>query len=136
MPTIIPKEHYEYLWRISWLSLFSTIYGIYRAHYNVSIITGSIWISSINYWYYPDYSWRRYFDMAVAYTGFTAQVIFARNSEYAIVYYPLICTAMMFYPVGVCFYKHEHIWTSVICHSMVHIFGNIVSIVLISGNLL
>ena len=59
----LQKEQTTIIYNISFLSLGSSIYAIYNGYYYMSIYPGGVFLTSINYWRKPDYSWRRYLDM-------------------------------------------------------------------------
>lgn len=50
---ILTKEQYIFLWKISFLSLISCIYAIYKNHYDLALVPGGVFLTSINYWRYP-----------------------------------------------------------------------------------
>jgi len=94
---------------------------------------GSIFLTSIIYWIEPDYSWRRYLDMAVSKTAFTYQMIAAYNAQNAKAYYATAITAALFYPLGIYFSAKENYWASTYTHMGLHILGNLANIILYSG---
>lgn len=64
------------------------------------------------------------------------QSIRAYNSEHASVYYFLILNILLFYMVGLYYhYIQKDSWNSIYSHTMVHILGNIASIILYSGTI-
>ena len=133
METILEKEHYTAIYRVSYLSLFSALYAFYRGHYNLVVVPGSVFLSSIHYWKKPDYSYRRYLDMTVVKSAVIYQHYIAYNAEYANMYYTILCIAMLSYPVGVYYYNKKDYWKSTYAHMMLHIMANIGNIVLYSG---
>ena len=60
---VLPKAQYMYLWRLSWLSFFSGLVAMSTRHFDLCFVPFGVWFTSILYWWRPDYSWRRYFDM-------------------------------------------------------------------------
>jgi hypothetical protein len=126
-------KFYNVLWTTSWLSTISSGYAIWRGHYDCACVPGAVFLTSINYWRKPDYSWRRYIDMGVTCSGFTYQLFRAYNAEYWKEYYVLAFTAAMFFPIGVHYYKHNRMWRTTYSHAMIHLIGNLANIVLYSG---
>ena len=112
MDTILPREQYILIYRISHILIFTSLYGIYNKHYILAADAASIYFSSILYWHNPDYSWRRYFDMTVAKTGILLQSILAYNAQYAIPYYCTTFIALSFYPLGIYYYSKKDYWRS------------------------
>jgi hypothetical protein len=131
---VLPPEHYWFLWSLSWLSLVSALYAVYRGYYDLACVPGGVWITSINYWRYPDYSWRRYVDIAYVHIALVYQALRAYNAEYWIAYYIILAMGMICFPISVYFHKRRP-WTSTILHGMVHILGNVSNFVLYSGSI-
>jgi hypothetical protein len=130
MELILLPEQYNLIWRVSWLSLISTIYALYRKHYELVIVPGGIFITSINYWRKPDYSWRRYVDMIYVQFALHYQNIKAYNMEYAKIYYVLIFVSIIWFFIGIYYYKKNDHWKSTYCHLMLHIMANIGNLIL------
>lgn len=132
--TILIPEQYNLIYRVSWVSLASTIYALHNKHYTLWFVPGTIFLASINYWRKPDYSWRRYFDMAVAKSMVAYQLSMAYQSEYAITYYLVTGTALSFYPLGIYYYKREEHWKSTYAHIILHLLCNVGNFILYSGS--
>lgn len=135
MDCILPPEHYAVIYNVSFLSLGSSIYAIYNGYYSLSICSGGAFLTSINYWKKPDYSWRRYLDMTFVKLALLYQLYKAYNSQYMAQYYLLICFAIGMYPLGIYYYKKELYWHSTYAHCALHIIANIANIVLYSGRI-
>lgn len=129
---VLPKAQYMYLWFLSWLSLISGIVAIARGHYDLCFVPIGVWFTSILYWWHPDFSWRRYLDMAYVQLSLWYQVYRAVGAENMIAYYTLTIVAVMFFPLGLWIYKRSR-WGSTLCHGMVHILGNVGNLVLYAG---
>ena len=129
----LSKEQYTCLYRTSPFFLFTSIYAIYRGHYAISIAPGSIFLTSIIYWIEPDYSWRRYLDMAVSKTAFIYQLIAAYNAQNAKQYYIASLTAALFYPLGMYYSMKKDYWASTYAHMGLHLAGNLANCILYSG---
>lgn len=132
---ILPKEQYIFLFRISWLSMFSGIYALYQGYYDLAPVPLGVWLTSINYWRKPDYSWRRYVDMFYVYIALTYQVVRAYKAQNATLYYAILAIGVLFYPIGVFFHKRGDSWLSTLCHGQVHVFGNISNVILYAGHI-
>jgi hypothetical protein len=132
---IFTQEQYIFFWKISFLSLISCIYAICKNHYDLALVPGGVFLTSINYWRYSDYSWRRYVDMIYVKLALIYQIYRAYNAEYCKLYYLILFITMLFYPLGIYFYKRKLYWYSVYAHSMIHILGNISNIILYSGEI-
>jgi hypothetical protein len=129
---ILPPEHYWFLWKLSWLSLFSCAFAIYRGHYDLACVPGGVWLTSINYWRRPDYSWRRYLDISYVHLSLLYQTTRAYNAQYALQYYIILSFALACFPMSVYFHKKNQ-WLSTILHGMLHVFANISNFVLYAG---
>jgi len=66
--------------------LISCIYAIYKNHYDLALVPGGVFLTSINYWRCPDYSWRRYLDMIYVKLALIYQIYRAYNAEYCKLY--------------------------------------------------
>jgi hypothetical protein len=131
--TILIPEQYNLIYRVSWISLASTLYALSNKHYTLWFVPGSIFLTSINYWRKPDYSWRRYLDIVVAKTMVAYQLSMAYKSEYALLYYVVSGTALSFYPIGIYYYKKGDHWKSTYSHIMLHVLCNLGNFILYSG---
>ena len=131
---ILPKSQYTYLYRISNLALFSGVYALHRQYYDLACVPFSVWLTSINYWRKPDYSWRRYLDMAVVHLVLSYQIYLAYSLEHKALYYSLVSLSCVCFPISFYYYKKKRYWESTILHSLVHIFGNISNIFLYYGD--
>jgi hypothetical protein len=129
----LPPSYANLLWYVSWLSLVSALYAYGRGYYDLAIVPGGVWVTSINYWRKPDYSWRRYVDIAYVHTALLYQILRAHESEYRILYYRILAIGCLFFPVGVFFHKKSELRKSTWCHAMVHVLGNVSNFVLYSG---
>jgi hypothetical protein len=132
---ILCPEQYFLIWRVSFLSLFSSIYAIYNNHYDLAIVPGGVFCTSIMYWYKPDYSWRRTIDMNYVKMALCYQIIRAYNSTYSRYYYYSLIISILFYPIGIYFYKKKLFWNSTYAHCLLHIFANIGNFILYSGKI-
>jgi hypothetical protein len=133
METILPEEHYRILYGSSHLALISLVYALYKQHYFISAGITSIFLTSINYWQKPDYSWRRTLDMGVSFACITYQHTLAFRAEYALQYYILYSLAAGSYYCGTLYYKKGELWKSTYAHLFFHILCNAANISLYSG---
>jgi hypothetical protein len=130
---VLPPNYAKILWNVSWLSLASAVYACHRGYYDLAIVPGGVWITSINYWRKPDYSWRRYVDMGYVHTALVYQLLRAHNSEHQRIYYTVLAIGCVFFPLGVYFHKKMDVRKSTWCHGMVHLLGNVSNVILYSG---
>ena len=129
-----PDQSY-FIWKASWLSLFSCMYAISQGHTDLAIVPGGVFLTSINYWRYPDYSWRRTLDMNYVKLALSYQIVRSYNSEYATLHVLCMILGVSCFPLSWNYYNNNQIWMSVYIHSMVHVFGNIGNILLYSGTI-
>ena len=135
MECILQPEQYNIIYNISFLTLGSFMYAVYNGCYDISLCPGVVFLTSINYWVYPDYSWRRYLDITCVILALNYQVYKAYNSEYMITYYLLTSVAASMFPLGVYYYKKKLFWHSTYAHCALHIISNIANIFLYSGRI-
>lgn len=128
--TILLPEQSYFIWKISHLSLFTALYALYTGHYDLAICPGGVYLTSILYWRYPDYSWRRYLDMSYVTFAVSYQSIRAYNAKHANLYYATMGASMCFYPIGVYYYNKHKYWHSTYAHSMLHLGANIANMIL------
>lgn len=123
-----------YIYRISYLSLISSLYAVYRGHYDLALVPGSVFFTSINFWSNPTYdSWWRYTDMAVVTTGLTYQLCRAFTAEYGLGYYAATSIGVCSF-LASCYMHHiNEIWAAAYLHMMLHVFGNIGNVILYYG---
>lgn len=131
---VYPPQQSLLIYRISYLSLISSLYAIYRGHYDLALVPGSVFITSINFWSNPTYdSWWRYPDMIVVATGLTYELYRASEAENGIVYYSATSVAVCAFAVSCFMHRINRIWAATYLHMMLHLFGNIGNIALYAG---
>lgn len=131
---LYPKQSY-FIWKVSWLSLISSMYAISQGYNDLEIVPGGVFITSINYWRQPDYSWRRIIDMNYIRVALVYQLIRSYNSEYAAAHLLIMILGMTCFPLSWKYYNNGQWWLSVYIHSLVHIIGNIGNVILYSGKI-
>lgn len=131
---VIPKRQANFLWVLAWLSLVSGLYAISRGYYDLAPVPLGVWATSLLYWQHPDFSWRRYFDMAFVHLAMVYQIWRAVGAENMNAYYATLAVACVFFPLGTYFHARKMQWPSTICHGGVHVMGNVSNFVLYSGN--
>ena len=129
MTLILPLPHAWFLWYSS-LSCLLTIGGsLATGHYDVTIVAGSILSTSLLYWRYPIYGFRRTLDMTVVHTGLSYMLWGAYGSSHNGLYYSCIGLCLAAYAGSLVAYRRGHLWLSTYLHSYVHIGGNIANAV-------
>jgi len=129
----LPKPYSNMIYYVSYLSLVSACYAYYKGHYDLVLVPGGVFLTSINYWKHPDYGWRRKLDIIYVSCSLTYQVTRAYRAENAYYYYALLGIGISSFPLGVLY--RNNVRASTFLHSLVHIFGNISNIVLYSGSI-
>ena len=135
MECILYPEQYKTIYNTSFLLIGTTVYAIYNGYYDLSLCPGGVFLTSINYWSYPDYSWRRYLDMTYVRLTLIYQLYRAFQSQYMVYYYSLTFIAANMYPLGIYYYKKKLLWHSTYAHCLLNIIANIANIVLYSGRI-
>jgi hypothetical protein len=130
---ILYPEQYQLIYNVSFMLLASSMYALYKRLYFMSFGTGCVFLTSINYWYHPDYSWRRYLDMAMVQVMVNSQFYVARNAQYRKPFYIIYFVAIGMYPIGVYYYYQKLYWHSTYAHCLLHLFANIANFILYSG---
>ena len=132
---ILYKEQYYFICKASFLSVASLLYALHRGYYGMALVPGSVFLTSINYWRKPDFSWRRYIDMAVVKTALFCQFVVSFRSNRFWSYNLFMSTSVIFYLLGIEYYKRKMYWHSTYSHSMLHVIANIGNIILYSGDM-
>ena len=130
---IVPLEHGYYMCIISSLSLLSGVYALKKRIYNLAAVPIGVWLTSINYWHYPVYSWRRNLDMTYISGALVYQICKSYSSQNIGYYCFLTGFGVVFYPISWFLYKKKYLWSSTIAHSMIHIFSNLANVILYAG---
>lgn len=130
-------EQYIIVYKLSFLSLFTSFYGIYRQKYELFIVPGMVFLTSINHWKKPMHnSVRRKVDLICVNSRLVYKLIIGYNSEFYVYYYFFLIFASALYPIGKYFYSKNLYWHSICIHGMLHILANIACIILYSGNVI
>jgi hypothetical protein len=132
----LKPSQYNIIWNVSWLSLSSSLYAIYKGHYNLAFVPGGVFLTSINYWREPAVSsWRRTLDVGYVNMALIYQLykVYITNAQYSKEYYFFTGIASVCYQIGMYYYKKKKYWKHIIYHSGLHIFANIANFILYSG---
>lgn len=121
------------IYRVSHFSLVSATYALYRGHYDLVLVPGGVFLTSIQYWSDPTNITKRYIDITYVTSALIYQIIRARNFDNAIWYYGVVSLAMGMYPIGVYLHQNGRDEESTFFHCLVHILGNLSNFVLYSG---
>lgn len=132
---ILYPDQCKFIWNTSWSSLASVTYAIYRGHYSLSMVAGSVLLTSLNYWRLPNSSFRKYLDMSVVGVSLSYQLLRSIGAQHASLHYLLMMISLACYPVGIYFYNIGDYWASTYIHSALHVIANISNMVLYSGDI-
>lgn len=136
MEPIVQKEQSVIIYRLAHLLILPSSLAFYRKYYDLGVCNTAILLTSLNFWQNPVVGWQRNLDIVVTKSCMLFQSIRAYNSEHASVYYFFILNILLFYMVGLYYhYIQKDSWNSLYSHTMVHILGNIASILLYSGTI-
>lgn len=136
MEPIYDLDQYRCLYLTSHLTLISGSYAFFAGYPVLSFVQFSIFMTSMNYWRLPDYSWRRYLDMAVVKTlVFYQNIYLAWDAEHRILFWLIFGIGSLTYPIG--FYVHSkgYRWLSMYLHAIMHILSCVDSIYLYTGSI-
>lgn len=132
---VIKYEHYSYIYRISFLCFFTSIYALHSECYELAAVPGGVFLTSVNYWRRPTYGWRRNLDMgyvicAVIYQNYRAYYM---TSSMVWWYYFFMFLGVVCYPVGVYLHKKNDLLGSTYVHCLLHLAANVANVLLYSG---
>ncbi len=131
-------EQYSCIFRVSFLSFLSSIYALYCGVYDLAIVPGGVFLTSVNYWRYPIHGWRRNLDMgyvtfALTYQNYRAFYMATEGHDYILLYYALMFFSMICYPISLHLHKKKDLWGSTYVHCLLHVVANIANLVLYGG---
>ena len=129
----LPPAHAKYLFYLSFLSIFSGCFALYRGYWDLACVPLGVGLNSLNYWRNPDYSWRRYIDMVYIAISCMWQCLRALDAENNIAFYTILAISIIAFYLATVYYKKGQLVISTGLHSIVHIAGNISNIVLYAG---
>jgi len=130
---ILPQEQSKFIYYISYCAVPSFLYGLYTKQYFYALTPGIGFITSINYWRHPIYSWRRNVDICFVCSSYIYNMFNANKTYYAMWYYTFACIAGSFYLLSWFYYNKKQYWLSTYSHGMVHVFGNIALCIFLYG---
>ena len=134
---ILPHTHYQFLYKTSWLFLASAVYAYKMSHCDFVVLPLGVWVTSINYWRKPDYSWRRYMDIFYTHFAVVYQGLRAYGAQYQFPFYVFFVLSAISYGLGI-YYKvkgYGNGWNSTLCHGNAHILANVGCFILYSGTM-
>jgi hypothetical protein len=133
MSHLEPRQ-YRTIFRISFLSIGSSIYAIYHRHYTLALCPAGVLFTSINYWRKPE-PWARTLDMTYVLFALTYQLYKAYAAQYRIYYYSITLLAGSMYPLALYYSSQKQYWHSTYAHCGIHVLANVANLVLYSGNI-
>jgi hypothetical protein len=131
------KEQCNCIFYISFLSLLSCIYGLYKGYIDIAIfVPGGVFLTSILNWCDPLYDWRRYLDISYVVFAYIYATLRILGSTYELYFHIFMAAAIISFILGCIFAKMEYYWYSTIFHMGIHIFANIANFIVFSGDIL
>jgi len=130
---ILLPEQYNLLWKTSWIPLIPTIFLLYRQHYVRAAGGFAVFLTSINYWRRPDYSWRRYMDITAVYSVVFYELAYSANSRYSTPYYIIGIAGFLSFLISTYQYKQNRWWLSTLLHANTHLLASVAQFMLILG---
>ena len=122
------------LWTSSWLFLGSSVYTVYNQQYDLVIVPGGLFLTSINYWKEPRFnSWQRTVDVYYIYISFLYQFIRCYNAQYIFHFLLGLTFCCFLYKISSLTYNRNMIMLSAFLHSTLHIIANLSLVGLNSG---
>lgn len=134
---VLPETHSRKILYASPISFISSAYAWHRGYYDLMFVPGSVGISSVLYWVYPDYSWRRTFDIAVVQIALWYQVyrVWSGGATFLMEYCMFTATSILFFVFGLISYRKNHLKLSTFSHCSLHIIANIGNLIVYSGEI-
>ena len=95
---ILYPEQCEFLCKISFFSLFSSLYAIYKEKYDLALVVFGVFLTSLIYWYKPTYCLRQTLDVVYVKFALFYHILRGYNSDYDIIYYITLGISLCFIP--------------------------------------
>ena len=122
-PYLVP-EQYNILWTSSWMALFPTLIALNEKQYDLALCSGSVFLSSINYWKYPINNWCKRLDITVVRMSLMYQLYKCyktKNVPYLLFSLSGICS----YYLGDYYFRQNKYWIYTYFHFGLHFMGNL-----------
>jgi hypothetical protein len=116
-------------------SLISAMYAIYTGNTDLAAVPFSVFCTSIVYWHWPTYGWRRNIDIINTQICLWWQLYKAANAEYRVYYYSTKSIAILLFGLSWVAHLNNKSWAGTICHTGVHLVANLANIILYSGRI-
>lgn len=118
------SKYTDCLYYSSHMGILPILYGIYRGKPEVALPVGITFLTSLNYWRKPRYTWRRTIDVhmsrfTVLYNIYYAAYLHGATIHY--MYIPLMSSCIALYPIGIYNYSKHRYWHFVLAHMGVHL---------------
>jgi len=134
--SILEYEQYILIYKLSYIHFISSIYAFIYQPYTFGLLNFLSVISSINYWKYPLYNWKRTMDIITVNSTMLYYLYKAFYSNYGLYYYLVAISSIISFIVSHYYYNIKDMWKSTGFHILVHIYGFIGNMILFSGNIL
>lgn len=125
---------YNVIYYVSYLSCIPSIYGIYKGYYDLSLMSGVVTLTSVNFWRNPDLSWRREVDIHFVRLSVLYHILRAYKSQNRNIYYLISGSAITCYPISIYFFIDKEYWMFTLSHTLVHILGDLSNFILYYGD--
>ena len=124
-------HNFNLLWFTSYASMISSIHAYYKGYYDFHFLDGVVWLTSINYWRKPQNGIWRNLDIISVYYALGYHLYHARNAENAVLFYSIMSSSCILYPLSVYYINNKTISTYL--HGGLHIGANVALNILYSG---
>jgi len=124
---VVPLKYSKYLLRTSTLTISCVIFSYINNLYTISYLSALLLLTSINYWRYPVYGLRRNIDICTVFITILYHLYYFHKNDY---YLCIVLNTLLLYPISLYYGYKKNYSLSVFCHSMLHICGNIINIII------
>lgn len=122
---LIPYEHYRALYTSSFFALMPALYGFYREYWFLALMPSGVFITSINYWSYPTYCWRRNIDIIWVCSTSVYQALITSKLEDNQKYFCIFYSCLFLYSISSICLGSKKMVASTATHIMTHLLGAI-----------
>jgi len=132
---IVPLRYARSIWVASYMALFA---GVVAASYNKYDLATVSWLgfgTSLNYWWYPVYGWRRNLDITTIQFCLWYHMYWAFYSNYWLYYYTITGLGCLLFIKGWNVSLKGDLLGGTLCHIGVHICANTANIILYTSQL-
>lgn len=132
---ILPFKFSRCILFVSFLSVGTSFYAFQVNAHDLMLMPLFVFITSVNYWRFPIYGWRRNIDITAVCSSILYKVYLIQTSPNGFYTSLSLMTGILFYIVGWLFHYYNYYHISTLFHCGVHLLANLSMFFLIIGTI-